>query len=269
MEQKVFHFRQLLMDVCYKNQSGHPSSALSCIELMTALYYGDILRYDLDNLERPDRDRFILSKGHACIGLYVILEDLGILDRDELYRYCKRGGILGGHINRLLVPGTEFSAGSLGHGLSYSVGQAMNLKFMSMDAHVYTLLGDGECEEGSVWEAAMTASHHRLDNLTVIIDNNKLQASDYTANITAIHPLKEKWRSFGFDVDEIDGHNLEEILNVLGIQNRINRPRAIIANTQKGKGVSLMEGKNHWHSRRPNKDEWKEVSDELRLGGVI
>lgn len=265
MEEKGKHFTKRIMDVCYKTQCGHPSSAMSCIDIMTVLFYGDILKFDPAYPVDPDRDRFILSKGHAGIGLYVILEDLGLIDSKMLYTYCCKNSILGGHLNRLLVPGTEFSAGSLGHGLAYGIGQAMNLKFKGIDRNVYVLLGDGECQEGSVWESALCAGNKKLDNLTVIVDNNNLQASEYTDNISSLKPFKEKWDTFGFDSIEINGHSYIEIRQALLSENITRKPRAIIANTIKGHGVSMMASKNHWHSRRPNKEEWKEVSMELGL----
>lgn len=265
LDDKIKSFRKTIMDVCYRTQCGHPSSALSCIDIMTVLYCGGILRFNPKQPSCPERDRFILSKGHAGIGLYCILEDMGLITREDLYSYCHIGSILGGHLNRNLVPGTEFSAGSLGHGLAYAMGQAINLKCKGLDYTVYVLLGDGECQEGSVWESALCAANHKLDNLVVIIDNNKLQGSDFTENISCLEPFAAKWKDFGFEVREIDGHSVPQIYAALSDANTTVRPQCIIAHTKKGHGVPLMEGKNHWHSRRPNKEEWELVKEQLGI----
>lgn len=264
LEAKVHEFRKQIMNIGYKTQSGHLSSALSCMDIMTALYYGDILKYNALDIKNENRDRFILSKGHACIIQYVILADLGLINEDELYRFCRPGAQLGAHPDCLKIKGIEASTGALGHGLSYAIGVAMGAKYLRKSYQVYTILGDGECQEGSVWEAALYAGFHKLDNLTVIVDYNKLQASDYTNNITSLDPLINKWISFGFDSYEIDGHNMEQIMEVLSLP-LCGKPKAIVANTLKGKGVSLMENQNHWHGRKPNDEEWKMICSELGI----
>ncbi len=264
LEEKVIEFRKRIMEVGYQTQSGHLSSALSCTDLLVALYYGNFLNFSADNFKNIDRNRFVLSKGHACIIQYIILNDFGLISDEELLHFCKKGSILGGHPDCLKIPGIEASTGALGHGLSIAIGYALAAKYNGQHYQTYVVLGDGECEEGSVWEAALSAGHHKLNNLTVIIDDNKLQGSDYTENICALESLKDKWRDFGFNAYEIDGNNMKEILEVLS-EPMNNAPKAIIAHTIKGKGVAMIENQNNWHSRRPNGEEWLVIKEQMGI----
>lgn len=265
LENKANLFRRQIMEVGYKTQSGHLSSALSLVEIMTALYYGDYLKINKENYGDVYRNRFIMSKGHACIIQYLILVDLGLLEEKYLWTFCKPGGILGAHPDCLKIKGIDASTGSLGHGLSFGIGTAIAAKQLKKDFMTYVILGDGECQEGSVWEAALCAGNKSLDNLVAIIDYNKLQGSDYTDNISSLNPLADKWKAFGFDCYRIDGNNIEQICDVLSmVQHEKNgRPKAIIADTIKGKGVSMIENKNGWHGRKPNAQEWSKISVEL------
>ncbi len=264
LKEKAFTLRKQIMEVGYLTQSGHLSSALSCVELMVALYYGGFLNIKKGIQTNCNRNKFVLSKGHACIIQYLILNDYGIIDDDEILKLCKPGGKLGAHPDCLKIPEIDATTGSLGHGLSLAIGYALGAKYNGQDAQVYTILGDGECEEGSVWEAALFAGHHKLNNLSVIIDYNKLQASDYTVNITTLEPLKDKWKSFGFETFEINGNSIEEVIEILQ-RPMCCKPRAILAHTVKGKGVSMIENQNNWHGRKPNKDEWLLIKDQMGI----
>lgn len=264
LEDKVTEFRKKIMEVGYLTKSGHLSSALSCTEVMVALYYGGFLAIDSSNYNEMNRNRFVLSKGHACIIQYLILNDLGLIADEELMKFCKPDGILGAHPDCLKLSGIEATTGALGHGLSIAIGYALGAKYNKQDYQTYTILGDGECEEGSVWEAALCAGHHKLDNLTVIVDYNKLQASDYTSNITTLDSLPDKWTAFGFDAYEIDGNNMDEVMRVLS-EPTCGKPKAIIAHTIKGKGVTMIENQNNWHGRKPNDEEWISIRKQMGM----
>lgn len=257
LEKKAMELRKRIMELGYMTKSGHLSSALSCTDILTALYYGGIM-------DHAKNDRFILSKGHACIIQYLILNDLGLLSNEELMKFCKPGGILGAHPDCLKVPGIDATTGALGHGLPIAIGYALGARYKGQDYHTYTVLGDGECEEGSVWEAALCAGHHQLDNLTVIVDYNKLQASDYTDNITTLDPLGSKWLDFGFDVYEINGNDMASVIKVL--QEPMHRkPKAVIAHTVKGKGVTMIENQKNWHGRKPTDEEWILIKEQMGI----
>ena len=264
LEERVSYYRKRIMEVGYKTQSGHLSSALSCVELMTVLYDGGILNFDEKDPENEDRDRFILSKGHACIIQYLILAETGLIPETEIYRFCKPNALLGAHPNSNKISGIDTSTGSLGHGLAMGIGLALAAKYRGKDYHTYVILGDGESQEGSIWEGALCAGNHKLDNLTVIIDYNKLQASDAVKNISGLDPLADKWRAFGFQVDEIDGHDIQQVMEALQHHTE-GMPHAIIANTVKGKGVRMIENQNGWHGRKPNDTEWEIISKELGI----
>lgn len=264
---KTNYLRKRIMEVGYRTQSGHLSSALSLVEIMTVLYYGGFLNINNKNYKDILRNRFIMSKGHACIIQYIILVDLGLLEEKYLWTFCKPGGILGAHPDCLKIEGIDASTGALGHGLSFGIGTAIAAKQLEEDFITYVILGDGECQEGSVWEAALCAGNKYLDNLIVIIDYNKLQATDYIDNISSLNPIIDKWKAFGFDCYKVDGNNIEEVYNTLSkIQlERNGRPKAIIADTLKGKGISIIENRNGWHGRKPNVREWKEICVELGI----
>lgn len=260
MEDKAWQLRKKIVEVCYKTQAGHMTSALSCVEVLAALYYGGLV----DPREGAKRSRFVMSKGHASIIQYIILADIGVIPEAELWRYCKPGGMLGAHPDCLKVPGVEASTGSLGHGFSIALGMALAARQRGEAWHSYVLLGDGECEEGSIWEAALCAGHHKLENLTVIVDSNKLQGSDFTEKVSTLEPLPDKWRAFGFDVCEIDGNNMAQVREALSVKGK-GEPRAVIARTVKGKGCAVTEGQNGWHSRRPNDAEWPAVKAQMGI----
>lgn len=229
-------------------KSGHYGSSFSCAELFAVLYY-HVLRYDPRNPAWPERDRFILSKGHAAIGLYPILADVGFFPREWLDTYTRFGSPLGDHPDMRKIPGIDFSSGSLGHGLSVGVGMALAARLDRADYRVYVLLGDGELDEGQVWAAAMSAAHFRLGNLIAIVDRNQVSVDGPTEEVMDLEPLADKWRAFGWRVMEIDGHDLEAVLNAFATlpPPAAEQPTVIIAHTVTGKGVSFMEGDFAWH----------------------
>jgi transketolase len=243
--------------------SGHPGGSLSAADIVAALYF-KVMRHDPKNPQWPDRDRFVLSKGHAAPILYAALAECGYFPVEELSTLRKLGSRLQGHTDRTLTPGVEMSAGSLGQGLSYGIGIALAGRLDKRDYQVYVLLGDGECEEGQVWEAAMFAPHHGVDNLTAIIDHNDLQLDGRVCDIMGIEPLADKWRAFNWHVLEINGHDMGEILKALKKAREIKgKPTVIIAHTVKGKGVSFMEGNVDFHGKAPSPQETEQALKEL------
>lgn len=231
--------------------SGHPSSSLSMVEVVTVLYFGGVLRYDTKAPDDPDRDRFILSKGHGAPGLYSVLAEAGYFPTEELASLRKLGSMLEGHPNMCRVPGVEASTGSLGQGLSIGIGHAHAAKIDGRDYRVYVMTGDGETEEGQVWEALMHAGNKGLDNLTLIHDRNEYQQTDAVASVQPLDPLADKFRAFNWEVREIDGHSLDEVADALSWARGVTgKPQAIISNTVKGKGVSLLEKEpGKWHGK--------------------
>lgn len=245
--------------------SGHIAPALSCADIISALYFS-VLRLDPKDPKWEDRDRFILSKGHGCAVQYAALAEKGFFPVEVLDTFCRLDSILGGHPDMLKVPGVEASTGSLGHGLSIGVGMAIAGKVDRKGYRVFVLLGDGENDEGAVWEGAMAASHYRLGNLIAIIDRNRLQVDGWTEEVMNPEPLADKWRSFGWLVQEIDGHDMHEILRALDVAaSGKERPAVIIANTVKGKGVSFMENKMDWHYRALSARDTTQALGELEL----
>jgi len=220
---------------------------MSLIEILRVLY-DDIMFFDAAHPEWPDRDRLILSKGHGCIALYVLLADKGFFPVSALQRFCRGDSILGGHPERGHVPGVEASTGALGHGLSIGVGMAQAARIRGAEHHVYVVMGDGEIDEGSVWEGALSAGHHAYENLTVIIDYNKLQSYGSVTDVWALEPIGDKWRSFGFDVVELDGHDMDALRYALR-QPHPKKPLAVIAHTVKGRGIDFAEGAADWHHK--------------------
>jgi len=243
---------------------GHIGSAFSIVEIIRVLYE-EILRLDPKNPLWKDRDRFILSKGHGCLALYTALAEKGFIKKDELKRFCEFEAMLGGHPQYAKVPGVEASTGSLGHGLSIGVGIALSGRIDKKDFRTFVLLGDGECNEGTIWEAAMCASKHRLNRLTVMIDYNKMQCYGLTSEVMEIEPLAAKWFSFGFDVKEVNGHDLLALRGVLGKTPLDGeKPLVVICHTIKGKGVSSLEGNALAHHKsKISDDEIKRFFDEL------
>lgn len=256
--------RKSVYIIAHHAGGGHMGAAFSMADIIATLYFGDVLRYDAKNPDWEGRDRFVLSKGHACYALYATLARAGYFDREKLKTVGKPGSEFGGHPKIYEIPGVEASTGALGHGLSFTIGMALAHKVDQKENHFYVLLGDGECQEGSVWEGALSAPTLKLDNLTVIVDHNKLQAMDDLENIVRMKPFAGKWEAFGWNVLEIDGHNIEEIRGALLARKR-DMPTVVIANTIKGKGVSFMEGVPIWHYRMPNEQELQILMRDLAL----
>ena len=262
LENKAAQLRLDALNLMAKAQKGHIGGSFSCMDILVALYYGGILKFDPANPEWEDRDRFILSKGHATLALYPLLADLGFFDKSELDTYCQENSIFEGHPNRE-IPGIEISTGSLGQGLRIGAGLALAAKMDGKDYKTYVLLGDGECYEGSVWEAAQFASHHNLNNLIAIVDRNKQCVLDFTENCNKLEPFALKWEAFGWWAEEAIGNNVEHLIKQF---NRIDskfKPTVIIANTIKGKGVSFMERKLEWHNKLPDELELELARQEL------
>jgi len=257
-------FRQDTLIMLHKAETGHPGGSLSAMDILTVLYC-NVLRLDPKNPEWEDRDRFILSKGHACPALYTILADKGFFPKKECEYLRKTSALLQGSTDRK-VPGVEISTGSLGQGLSVGVGMALGIRYLKKNSRVYVILGDGESQEGQVWEAAMSAGNFKLNNLTAILDYNGLQGDAPVKETMNLEPLKDKWKSFNWKVIKIDGHNYASILNAFAeASEEKNRPTIIIARTIKGKGVSFMENVVSWHgSKVPNEEELKKALKELK-----
>lgn len=263
LEDKANLIRQHVIRTTYLAGSGHPGGSLSAVEVLVALYF-HILNIDPERPHWPDRDRFILSKGHACPAWYAVLAERGFLPVEELDTLRKLGSRLQGHPDMQKCPGVEASTGSEGQGLSMGVGMALAARLDRKLYHVYVMVGDGENDCGQTWEAVMAASHFHLDNLTAIVDRNMLQLDGPTAQIMSIEPLADKWKAFGWHVTEIDGHSFKEILNVLQKSKEMKgKPNVIIAHTVKGKGVSFMEGAVGFHGKAPNKEEYEIAMKEL------
>lgn len=256
--------RATVIQTLHAGGRGHPAPALSVLEIVRVLY-DSVLNIDPENPRMADRDRFILSKGHGCLAQYVLLADHGFFPKEELWEFCRAGAMLGGHPEYGKVPGVEASTGSLGHGLSIGCGFALNGRIDQLGYRVFVVMGDGESNEGSVWEAALMAGKHGLDNLTVIIDYNKLQSYGKTDLIQPLEPLADKWRAFGFAVTEVDGHDvgaLEKTFQTLPLQ--FGKPNAVICHTVKGKGISFMEHNLAWHHKaKLTADELKAMASEL------
>lgn len=247
--------------------SGHTGGSLSAADIVTALYFYK-MRYNPNDPKWKERDRFILSKGHAAPLLYAALALSGYFDKSILKTLRKLGSPLQGHPSSRMLPGVEISTGSLGQGLSVANGIAIGLKMDGLNSRVYCLLGDGEIQEGQVWEAAMTAGHYRLDNLCAIIDNNGLQIDGYCSDVMSIEPIVDKWNAFGWHVIDIDGHDMEAILDALDEAERVKyKPTMIVARTIKGKGVSFFEGKVEYHGIAPTKEELERALKEFEENG--
>lgn len=247
--------RRTIIKMFEAGRRGHLASAFSLVEILRVLY-DDILRFDPRNPRWSGRDRCILSKGHGCLALYAILADKGFFPEAELWKFCKSSGILGGHPEFGKVPGVEASTGSLGHGLSIGVGFALNAKYDRSNHRVFVISSDGESNEGSLWEAAMCAAKHRLDNLTVLVDYNKQQSYSTTYEVLNLEPFSDKWTSFGFEVREVNGHSVDELQTALrGTPFAPSKPSALICHTVKGKGVKFTENNPAWHHKTGVTDE--------------
>ena len=245
---------------------GHTSHVGSCLSVtdILAVLYSRIMRVDPGNPGWPDRDRLILSKGHAGAALYAVLAELGFFSRDVLKSHCADGSVLCGHVSHLGVPGVDLSTGSLGHGLAVGVGMALHSMRSGAPSRVFVVLSDGECDEGSVWEGALFASHHRLGNLVAVVDYNGIQSMGSVEETLGLEPFGGKWRAFGWEVVEVDGHDHEQLAAAFDVAGeRRSAPRCVLAHTLKGKGVSFMEGQVLWHYRSPQGEELAAALAEL------
>lgn len=246
-----------------RGRSSHVGSVLGLADILAVLY-GGILQARPESPDWDERDRVILSKGHAGAGVYAALAETGYFPVQWLEQHCADGSKLSGHVSHKGIPGVEFSTGSLGHGLSVSAGMALGGKYSGSSFRVFCILSDGECDEGSVWEAAMFAAHHRLTNLVAIVDYNKLQSLASVAETLNLEPFADKWRSFGWNVLEVDGHNHMELSQALAVRADLDdRPTVVLAHTVKGKGVSFMENSVLWHYRSPQGDEYQAAMEEV------
>ena len=264
LDERSRHLRRQIVRVLEGGGRGHIGTSLSLVEMLRVLF-DSVLRYDAKNPKWPGRDRFILSKGHGCITLYVLLQEKGYFPEEELWKFCRFDGILGGHPDPK-VPGIEVSTGSLGHGLPIAVGMAVAAKRRGDQHRVIAVLGDGECNEGSVWEAAMSAAKHRLDNLVVLVDYNKHQSYGSTYEVLDLEPFAAKWEAFGFATREVDGHDVGALEKLFaGFPFEEGRPSAVICHTVKGKGVSFAEGDMKWHHKSSLEPE--EIKDLIRAIG--
>ncbi|MEE3494067.1 MAG: transketolase [Butyrivibrio sp.] len=262
--------RKSIITALHAAGAGHPGGSLSSTDIFTYLYFEE-MNVDPKNVADPDRDRFVLSKGHCAPGLYSVMAEKGYFPKEELTTLRKLGSRLQGHPSMQYLPGLDMSSGSLGQGISAACGMALSAKLDKKDFRVYTLLGDGELQEGQVWEAAMFAGFRKLDNLVVIVDNNGLQIDGPVDKVCSPYPIDKKFEAFNFHVINIDGHNFDEIKAAFEeAKNTKGMPTAIIAHTVKGKGVSFMENQAGWHGKAPNDDEYKQAMEELeRIGAAL
>ncbi len=262
LEEKAKKIRRLIIQMIAKAGSGHPGGSLSSADLITALFFST-LKHDPKNPKWPERDRFHMSKGHCCPLWYAVLSETGYFPQEKLITLRQLGSMLQGHPDRR-TPGVESASGSLGQGLSVALGMSLAAKIDKASYRVYVLMGDGEIQEGNIWEAAMAGAHYKCDNLCAILDYNGFQIDGATKDIMGLEPLASKWQAFGWHTIEIDGHDMKQILNAYDEAKRIkDRPSIIIAHTVKGKGVSFMENKVDFHGRAPTKEETEIASKEL------
>ena len=262
LQEKVAQLRIDIIEMLYKSQSGHPGGSLSCIDALAALYYNAI-KVDPQNPQDPDRDRFVLSKGHCCPALYAVLADKGFFPKEELSTLRRLGSRLQGHPDANMTPGVDASTGSLGQGISIAVGMAMAAKHGGKAYKVYTMIGDGECQEGLVWEAAMAAAHYKLDNLTVILDHNGLQIDGANDKVMSLGSICAKFAAFGFDTYTVDGHDTDAVTVALELPATPGKPKFICCETVKGKGVSFMENNPGWHGSTIKTADYEAAMREL------
>jgi transketolase len=256
--------RMHIINMTNRGKSSHVGSGLSIADILSVLY-GEIMMIDPSNPKHEDRDRFILSKGHAGAAAYAVLAEIGFFNPEVLKDHYQNGSALSGHVSHKGVPGVEFSTGSLGHGLNVGAGMAKAAKLQNKNHNVFVLLSDGECDEGSNWEAILFSSHHKLNNLVAIIDYNKIQSLDSTENTLSLEPFADKFHAFGWNVLEVDGHNHDDLKKSFKrATNEANKPTVIICHTTKGKGVSFMENSVLWHYRSPQGDEYELAIKELQ-----
>jgi transketolase len=266
LDKRSIYLRQLVIRALEGGGRGHIGSSMSLIEVFRVLY-DDVLRYKADQPQWAGRDRCILSKGHGCLAHFALLADKGFFDASHLNKFCAHKSLLGGH-SESIVPGVEFSTGALGHGLSVGVGMALAVRLCSPQSRVFVVMGDGEINEGSVWEAAMSAGNNRLSNLVALIDYNKIQSYGFTKEVANLEPLADKWKSFGFEVSECDGHDVKELSAAINSLSYVNeKPKIIICHTIKGKGIGYAENNPEWHHK--SKISEQDVSDMLSALGVV
>ena len=252
--------RRHILRMTYYSKSSHIGAALSIVEILVALYF-KILNVDPKNPAKPDRDKFILSKAHGSTALYATLMERGFFPSEYLEKYYIDNGILPGHLDKQAAPGLEYSTGSLGHGFPVSIGMAIANRQTHNPGRIFVLIGDGECNEGSIWEGIMLASHLKLNNITAVLDYNKIQSFGRTNEVINQEPIGDRWRAFGWEVYEVDGHNYEQLRGAFNIEQK--KPKVIIAHTLKGKGLSFMEDLLEWHYKSPNEEEYRQALLEL------
>lgn len=261
----ALNLRKDILTEVFSASSGHPGGSLSIVEILTSLYY-DEMNIDPANPHMEDRDRFVLSKGHACPALYAVLAEKGFFPKEELEKFRQVDSILQGHPDMKKVSGVDMSTGSLGQGLSAACGMAMSSKMYSSPWNVYAIVGDGEVQEGIIWEAAMSAANYKLDNLAVFLDSNGLQIDGRVEDVMDIGLINDKFKAFGWNVIEIDGHDFDQIFAALDMfKETVGKPTMIIAKTVKGKGVSFMENLAKWHGSAPNEEQYNEAMKELEV----
>ena len=267
-EEQAVQLRRDIVEMIHAAKAGHPGGSLSAVDMITALYF-HVMRIDPQNPRWEDRDRFVLSKGHACPALYAALARRGFFDPKHLTTLRQYHSILQGHPDMNKTPGIDISSGSLGNGLAIGVGMAMSGRLHHQDYMTYVMLGDGEVQEGMVWEAAMAAHHHDLGNLVAIVDCNGVQINGWVNEIMTVEPLADKWRAFGWNVVEVNGHNMKDLLTVLHTAKTMRHPTVILMRTVKGRGVSFMEDDCKWHGNSPSDEELVQAILEIGEGGVV
>ena len=268
LEEQAVQLRRDIVEMIHAAKAGHPGGSLSAVDMITALYF-HVMRIDPQNPRWEDRDRFVLSKGHACPALYAALARRGFFDPKHLTTLRQYHSILQGHPDMNKTPGIDISSGSLGNGLAIGVGMAMSGRLHHQDYMTYVLLGDGEVQEGMGWEAAMAAHHHDLGNLVAIVDCNGVQINGWVNEIMTVEPLADKWRAFGWNVVEVNGHNMKDLLTVLHTAKTMRHPTVILMRTVKGRGVSFMEDDCKWHGNSPSDEELVQAILEIGEGGVV
>ena len=268
LEEQAVQLRRDIVEMIHAAKAGHPGGSLSAVDMITALYF-HVMRIDPQNPRWEDRDRFVLSKGHACPALYAALARRGFFDPKHLTTLRQYHSILQGHPDMNKTPGIDISSGSLGNGLAIGVGMAMSGRLHHQDYMTYVMLGDGEVQEGMVWEAAMAAHHHDLGNLVAIVDCNGVQINGWVNEIMTVAPLADKWRAFGWNVLEVNGHNMKDLLTVLHTAKTMRHPTVILMRTVKGRGVSFMEDDCKWHGNSPSDEELVQAILEIGEGGVV
>ncbi len=268
LEEQAVQLRRDIVEMIHAAKAGHPGGSLSAVDMITALYF-HVMRIDPQNPRWEDRDRFVLSKGHACPALYAALARRGFFDPKHLTTLRQYHSILQGHPDMNKTPGIDISSGSLGNGLAIGVGMAMSGRLHHQDYMTYVMLGDGEVQEGMVWEAAMAAHHHDLGNLVAIVDCNGVQINGWVNEIMTVEPLADKWRAFGWNVVEVNGHNMKDLLTVLHTAKTMRHPTVILMRTVKGRGVSFMEDDCKWRGNSPSDEELVQATLEIGEGGVV